>query len=81
MFFRAAFYAVFLSRLVGSEEQCPVAACGESRQTSERGSARAFGPGLRGDFRVPARYFFVQAVNASGSEGFKYVPNLQLTTF
>lgn len=76
MFFRAAFYAVFLSRLVGSEEQCPVAACGESRQTSERGSARAFGPGLRGDFRVPARYFFVQAVNASGSEGFNFTDSL-----
>ena len=27
-----------------------------------------WGPGLKGDFRVPARYFFIQLVGADGSK-------------
>lgn len=63
-------------------EQCAPTACkgrtATSVQTFSRELSRVFGPGLRSDFRVPARYFFVQAVDTSG-QNFTTSPAGKLT--
>uniref|UniRef100_A0A224Z0F2 KDEL motif-containing protein 1 n=1 Tax=Rhipicephalus zambeziensis TaxID=60191 RepID=A0A224Z0F2_9ACAR len=63
--------AVLLAAVVAAEEKCPVNACGESSWPNGRPqpqvSARLYGPGLRGDFNLPARYFFVHVLDASGN--------------
>lgn len=63
--------AVLLAAVVAAEDKCPVNACGESSWPNGRPqpqvSARLYGPGLRGDFNLPARYFFLLVVDASGN--------------
>lgn len=70
MSFLALACVAFALRVVAAAtEQCPIAACGERAPspTSRGHSVRIYGPGLRGNFRLPARYFFVQVVDADGS--------------
>ncbi|KAH6945370.1 hypothetical protein HPB50_008123 [Hyalomma asiaticum] len=62
---------MLLAAVAVAEDNCPVNACGERSWTNGRPqpqvSARLYGPGLQGDFNLPARYFFVHVVDASGN--------------
>lgn len=62
---------MLLAAVAAAEDSCPVNACGERSWPNGRPqpqvSARLYGPGLEGDFNLPARYFFVHVVDASGN--------------
>ncbi|KAK8786052.1 hypothetical protein V5799_007583 [Amblyomma americanum] len=64
--------AILLVAVVTAKDQCRLrSACGErsaaSSRTEPKVSARVYGPGLRGCFNLPTRYFFVHVVDASGN--------------
>lgn len=54
------------------EGQCPAAKCDEGivPRPGPKLSARVYGPGLRGSFNLPARYFFVHVVDPTGRSNF-----------
>lgn len=70
MSFLAVACVAFALRVAAAAEQCPIAECKERAPslTPTGQSVRVYGPGLRGNFRLPARYFFVQVVDADGSK-------------